>query len=693
LLGWRRDFELSNQHRKEATLARAYVIGNGSLAATGDVRGNLSELYFPYVAPEHQLLRAPARVTIEIDGVLHRLPEAFDVRVDSGDAAPIAVCRYTSVDHSLDLRMESFVDSGLDALIRRVQIVNRSSRIREIRLLFPIELSTGAAKTQTLPEPDAESGGWIHQWGRRAVLVNLEGPEGAGVPLAIADAEGTLAPGLSMRLSPGATGMASAWIACGRSHAEVRGIDAAVRRAGIAELLARTRAHWTLWVSQGTRDLADLPEEVAALYDRSLWLLRLHQTPSGAIVSGLEGDPEASARREYRLAWLWDGAIAADALGRAGYHGVTRRFLTFASRAMLESGPLAAIFDAGGAPAGPASANADVPPIGAFESDPSFETLEGGPKRSQSLAGASILLWAIARHFERDRDVEFLEPLYRGCVIGTAEALRTAIDPATRMPIASLDFWEERRAETLSTAISMEAGLRSAAQLAMAMGEGDRARVFGRAASDLTRGMLREFHRPELGRFSRAIVHRGGRIEADATLDASLLLLPLFGAFEPEDPRVRSSHDAVRRRLWVKTGTGGLARYENDPVDSVGTELADVPGNPWIMPTLWMGVHALRVARRVQDLDPTRTIFLWCAARAGRNGLLAEQLHPYGGEIKGSAPSMQAHAWFVWAVVEYVERMRDLSRCERCGSRAAERRRAVPDLAVEAPLPGFIAHK
>lgn len=665
MLVWRCDSNFPNRHGKEATLARAYIIGNGSLAATGDARGDLRELYFPYVAPEHQLLRAPARVALKIDGAFHPLPEGFDVRVTPGDAAPIAICRYTSEEHSLDIRVESFVDSELDALIRRVQVVNRSSRVREIKLLFPIALSMGAAAPPTDPERDAESGGWIHQWGRRAVLMNLEGPEGAGVPLSIADAEGNAAPGISMRVSPGVTGMASAWIACGRSHAEVRGIDAAVRRAGVAELLSRTRAHWALWVSQGTRDLADLPEEVAALYERSLWLLRLHQTQSGAIVSGLEGGSEASARSEYRLAWLWDGAIAADALGRAGYHGATRRFLSFASRAMLESGPLTAIFDAGGSPAGPASA----------------------------LAGASILLWAIARHFERDRDVEFLEPLYRGCVVGTAEALCAAIDSGTRMPAASLDFWEERRAETLSTAIAMEAGLRSAAQLAMTVGEGDRARVFGRAAADLARGMLREFHRPELGRFSRSIARRGGRIEADPTLDASLLLLPLFGAFEPEDPRVRSSHDAVRRRLWVKTGTGGLARYENDPVDSVGTDLADVPGNPWIMPTLWMGLHALRVARRVQDLDPTRTIFLWCAARAGRTGLLAEQLHPYGGETKGAAPSMQAHAWFVWAVLDYVERMRDLSRCERCGTRAAERRRAMPGLAVEAPLPGFVAHK
>jgi GH15 family glucan-1,4-alpha-glucosidase len=310
-----------------------------------------------------------------------------------------------------------------------------------------------------------------------------------------------------------------------------------------------------------------------------------------------------------------------------------------------------------------------------------------------SQSGASILLWAIARHFERDRDVEFLEPLFNQCVIGSAEALCAAIDPATRMPVASLDFWEERRGEPLSTAIAMEAGLRSAAELAAALGEWDRARVYGRAAGEIARGMLRDFHRPELGRFARAIARRDGRIVADPTLDASLLLLPLFGAFESEDPRVRSSHDAVRRRLWVKTGTGGLARYEDDPVDSVGTELADVPGNPWIMPTLWMGIHALRVARRAQDLDPTRTILLWCAARAGKSGHLAEHLHPYGGETKGIAPSMRTHAWFVWAVVDYVERMRDLSRCGRCGARSADRRRAVPGLPVEAPLPGIIAHK
>jgi GH15 family glucan-1,4-alpha-glucosidase len=162
---------------------------------------------------------------------------------------------------------------------------------------------------------------------------------------------------------------------------------------------------------------------------------------------------------------------------------------------------------------------------------------------------------------------------------------------------------------------------------------------------------------------------------------------------------VRATVSETRERLWVKTGTGGMARYEHDRVGSVGGATAEsgaIPGCPNVAATLWLALHAIRAARRLQDLEPARTLLFWAAARAEGLGLLPERLHPYRGRTTGPAPSIRAHAWFVEAAVDYGERVRLLTRCDRCGEPSPARRdasrgrsRTVP--AAGALLPGIVA--
>ena len=88
-----------------------------------------------------------------------------------------------------------------------------------------------------------------------------------------------------------------------------------------------------------------------------------------------------------------------------------------------------------------------------------------------------------------------------------------------------------------------------------------------------------------------------------------------------------------------------------------------------------------------------RTILFWAAARAEGIGLLPERLHPYRGRTVGPAPSLVAHAWFVQAAIEYSERVRLLTRCERCGEPAParrERRRPGALASRAGSLPGVV---
>jgi GH15 family glucan-1,4-alpha-glucosidase len=58
--------------------------------------------------------------------------------------------------------------------------------------------------------------------------------------------------------------------------------------------------------------------------------------------------------------------------------------------------------------------------------------------------------------------------------------------------------------------------------------------------------------------------------------------------YAPDDPRIVATMHNLRERLWVKSNVGGVARYENDSYHQVSQDIANVPGNPWFVCTLWL---------------------------------------------------------------------------------------------------------
>ena len=648
-------------------MARGFVVGNGTVLATGDRHGALHELYAPHFAPEHQILRRPARIGLHVDGLFHWLEDSFEATAARGEAAPIADLSLRGHGLPFEIWIETFADSRLPILTRRVEVRNGDDLPHDLRLAFHYDfraagIGRGAASR------DAATGGVVHHGGRRALLLNALGPDGAGVPqVTIAGERGPdCLLGVPIPLGPGQSAMVTTWIAAASSVPEARRLDAEARRLGVRGLLARTRGYWGLWASAGAREEGDLPEETRSLYAHALLTLRLLQAPSGAFLSSLEA-PQGSSAPERRWCYLREGALAADALGRAGYGAAARRWFEFTARAAREAGELPAILDADGAPA-PAPESA-----------------------LRAADGIALQLWAAARHLDRERDAELMAPVYDDALAPAAERLAAAVDPTIGLPVGA-DRWSEpwgneRWGAHASTAAAVRGGLRAASRMAALFGETARARAWLAASDLLGRAVSRALYDPERGRFLRSVVVEEGERRLDATLDASLLWLGLFDDLEPEDPRVRATCAAVRGGLWVRSGVAGLARHE---ADAAGPGSDRAAGRPSIAPTLWLAQHMIRVARKSQDLEEARILLLWAAARAEGTGLLPERLDPASGGADGVCPSLDATAAFVATVLDYGERARLLARCDRCGEPAPARRaRRVADRV--ALLPGVVA--
>src|SRR6185295_16624466 len=107
------------------------------------------------------------------------------------------------------------------------------------------------------------------------------------------------------------------------------------------------------------------------------------------------------------------------------------------------------------------------------------------------------------------------------------------------------------------------------------------------------------------------------------TIDASICGVWYFGLLSTDDPMVRSTMNAIYERLWVKTGVGGLARYENDRYQQVEkNDIQRVPGNPWFVCTLWWAQYLIAGAKTKEDLKEPLRILEWVVDHALSSGVL-----------------------------------------------------------------------
>ncbi len=85
----------------------------------------------------------------------------------------------------------------------------------------------------------------------------------------------------------------------------------------------------------------------------------------------------------------------------------------------------------------------------------------------------------------------------------------------------------------------------------------------------------------------------------------------------------------MESRLWCKTEVGGVARYENDYYYQISHEVDKVPGNPWMICTLWLASWYLARGKRRRRTTWKRSgakYLEWVAEHCLESGCMAEQI-------------------------------------------------------------------
>jgi glucoamylase len=655
-------------------MPRDIPIGNGTVLADFDFDYNMRDFYFPHIGMFNHTAGHKMRFGVWADGVMKWIDDGWQIeRKYMADTLVTDVhCRHPDLE--LELHCHDCVDFHIWLVLRQIKVFDLAGRNRDVRLFFNHDFHINENDVGDTAYYDPRTSGLVHYKGDRYFLINICTEEKCGIdhwatgtkefgglqgtwrdaedgvlsgnPIAQGSVDSTV--GINLHVPANGSNTATYWICCQRDYAGAARINKVVWDKTPEVLINRTVNYWRLWSNRSEwPDLEPLGPRASELFKRSLLILRTQIDGDGAIIAATDYDITKFASDTYAYMWPRDGALTAYALAKAGYSSISEKFFRFCLDVITPEGYFLHKYN----------------PDKTLASSWHPWLYDGRQSLPIQEDGTALVIWSLWKHFCRFRDVEFIKPLYRRLITNAAEFMLKFRDKKTHLPLASYDLWEERKGVHLFTVGAVLGGLLAASRFARAFGEIADAHRYEQGVGEIRDAALKHMWNPSANRFCRMAFARGdGTYETDMTIDAANYGIWAFGGFDPNDPKVRSTMEAIRTELKVQTEIGGIARYTGDSYHQQSTDLTKIPGNPWIMCTLWLAQYDIAVAATQQDLQAALKILEWAAKRSLPSGVLAEQVHPITGEPISVSPLTWSHATYVMAVMEYLNKWNELNK-------------------------------
>ncbi|MEO7717805.1 MAG: glycoside hydrolase family 15 protein [Capsulimonas sp.] len=653
-------------------MPRDIVLGNGELLVNLDRHLSVRDIYYPYVGWANHVGGYRCRIGVWTgEGRFSWLDDSWEWRIGYEDATLITQCTARSRDLGLLLTFRQAVAHDRNLFLQHVIVENLWDGDRDVRLFFAHDLRIDESDIGDTalyyPYEDAmvhykrdryflfsgyvgevvsETSGRIFQYacGEKG----FRGAEGAwrdaedGVLSMNAIAQGSVDSVASYSLALPAHGRETlrVWMAAAASLEAAVTLHASMKTE-FDETMRRTGAYWKAY-GHRREDLDKLPPRVAEVFVRSILIVRTQCDKRGAILASNDSDIMETARAHYSYMWPRDGALASAALDKIGVEEITKPFFEFCAR-VLPKNPAALLHKYG--PDGTVGASWHA-----------YATPDGGRETPIQEDGTALVVWSLWRHFEKYNDTEFAARMYEAFVKPASDFMASYRYADSKLPLPSWDLWEERRGTHIYTTSTVCAALFAAAQFAAIFGHDADRLKYQIAGEEVRQSILTHFWDNDARHFARMVmVHADGAIERDLTVDSSSYAVFAFGVLLADDPHVTAMMEAIGRKLWVHAGAGGVARYERDYYFHVTDDFAKVPGNPWIICTLWLAEWYIATAKSSHDLARSLDLLEWVGVCARHTGILSEQVNPFTLEPLSVAPLTWSHAQFVNTTIEYLD--------------------------------------
>lgn len=654
-------------------MSRSVTVGNGSLLVGMDARGQVRDLYYPFVGEANHVSGASGnnvhRIGVYVDDQISWL-DSSDWKIVMGAEEGTCVGSMFAENLKLGITLASrdAVHNELSVFLRHFTITNLRDKSRTVKLFLAQQFNIYESRRGDTGFFDPRVNAVIHYKGNTTLLINaksgkqsfqeyniglfgIEGKEGTyfdandGIleqnPIEHGSVDSVL--GLTFEIPGHESREADYWIVCGKSIPEVHTLDDLVIKEGPERLINSTEAYWHAWLDKKQTDLSLLPAPLQSLYRRSLIVMRVHADNGGGIIASSDTDMLHHGRDTYSYVWPRDGAIVANTFDEAGYRDVASRFFQFMADRLEPSGYLMHKYRTDGV----------------LGSSWHPWIINGGPNLPIQEDETAIVLFMLWEHYEKYHDIEFIESLYNTFIEPAAEFMAEYIESATGLPQASFDLWEEKYGSSTYTAASVYGGLMAAAKFANLLGKAEPSRTFQAIAQRLQIAIGKVLYNKEGGYFVKQVLHtKDGELDFDNTVDISSFYgLILFRVFDVDDEKITSMVKVVEAKLQVHDSSKGFVRYEGDAYYRM--QDAGSP-NPWVITTLWIARYYIEKAKSLKDLKPALDLLEWTSSHSNQGGLLAEQMHPITREQLSTSPLVWSHAEFVLAVKAYLKKVEEL---------------------------------
>lgn len=652
-------------------MSRSLVLSNGNMLVAYDEWAQVRDFYFPRVGLENHVGESLMhRMGLFVDGKMYWFVDGgfrFSIRY-----APEALTSHIVVTHDelhIEFVFEDVVYNEHDVFVRHSTIKNNVDFDREATLYFNQQFHISENKHGDTAYYSPELSALVHYKGKRVFiasarskgkyfddysvgLLGIEGHEGtwrdaedgqlskSGIEHGSVDS--TL--GLSLTLPAQGSVPVEYWIAAGHSYRKAERVHRDIVTRTPAHLIETTTNFWHAWVNRS--DLVDcgLSQELIDLYKRSLLTMRSHTDNRGAIVASGDSSILQSGRDTYTYCWPRDGAFIVLAYIRAGHMASSANFHQFVNEVLTDDGYL----------------------LHKYRPDHSLGSswhpwvVDGRAQPPIQEDETAITLVSLFEHYQLSRDVEMIERLFNPYIKRAADFLARYRDKKTGLPLPSHDLWEEQRGVFTYTSCAVYAALVAAAEFARILGKEVARTRWQSAADELKDGIVMNLL-PENGHVVKSLRYTSTTPEIDHTADISSFYgLYRFGILEPDDPRLVRAYEFVKERLTITSGIGGVARYEGD---NYFRAAHDVPGNPWVITTMWLTEYEIRRAKSMRELESPKRGLDWVLARTNEAGLLSEQYHPHTGVPVSASPLIWSHAQYVLTFHAYMDKLKELGVC------------------------------
>jgi oligosaccharide amylase len=655
-------------------MPRILVVGNGTLLVNLDHHLQIRDIYFPFVGHQNHVQGHANRIGVWVDGSFAWLSsKSWEITPNYHKDSLVTYSKAVNHDLQLTLDVEDGVHQRENMLVRKFTVHNTAHHERTIRLFFHQDLNIYETEVGDTAFFSPNRNSIIHYKRNRYFLFNgefddegikqyttgikrFQSAEGTwrdaedghlhNNPIAQGSIDSTFS--LEAKCKPHETKEAFYWLTVGKTKDEVLSLNDYITETGPALALDKIEIYWRRWVNKSECPKANLTEKMVDLYKRSLLLVRTQTNQNGYIIAANDSDILQYNRDHYSYMWPRDGALVAAAIAKAGYQGMVKDFYRRCSEILTKEGYLHHKYNPDGS-----IGSSWHPYVGADHE-------EQLPLQEDETA---LVLWAFWEHYQETGDIEFAQALYRSLVRPSAKFLLRFMNDSIDLPLPSYDLWEERRGIFTFTCSAVYGGLMAAYNFATLFGDDERAVYYKQGAERVKKGIITHLFDEGQGRFIRGVYYnkKTGELTKDYTMESSMYGLFAFGVFPADNDWVIRTMKAIEDELTIRTEVGGIARYFNDYYFQQTQDIERIPGNPWIICTLWIAKWKIKKANTIDDLKEALGTLQWVVDHAFVSGLLPEQMHPFTGEPLSVAPLTWSHATYVDVVQDYIKAYQRLS--------------------------------